>query len=1263
VSPGRTSVSSIPSHLSFDMSSKNFSSSELNTVNRQERDAGAIGMIHNNTKTQKRSSEKFDHSILEDINPDEEMAILDHLLELQQQEHDYEKAKKQDDFKLREMNGELEKQESMLLQLRESLKIYHGLKGKYEELMEEVQQLESEKSSLAKQLDRATMDPTIGCSVAIKKKLEKVDMNLSRARQETLSHRQKHRFAEDQARKCKVLERKVNDLKHAKLSLQKKQKEEAAHYKKMTDAKTKELLALKRKAKNTDKRMSKLENELNIQKKSLGKRAQYCTKLSEKLKKTESHLTKLLAMRQRDLVKRNCTSQCSSRRGNMNILMPETHSLPLSDEEIKATKYIFDRMVLDKVKQARLKEKYEDLFKTYSETMRNMVSEVKLLKEARVNSLSSECNSVEISLTIKDLQENIVDLEFRLELLDSEFQDISAQMPKNVKSSEQDINDAVTTLMQGMSPSALKSILLETFPKLVEAETERQTVTEMLQRKDTALLGVETEVDSLNFKVKSLTKDLANRKVLDESGIDHFDIVKQLIDEKSRCADSLSEAHVHLEQSNRKIIQLEALLSTVQVELSVSKENLAVTKATLTKADGNNEVDKTVALFQEVWETLGADSSVREDAQKRIEYCLEDTCKNVLDNAIATKSSTEQEIKCISYRLQMMKVALGASTQQPNYPLNKMPLFQTLKKLRDEVKQLEIPYHFAAARRSKIVETIKDLTTTLGLFTSDLHNDLQVLLEYSNTSITKNEKLFMTQNITTSDSDNSPFLALPPKCLETEFLTKCDSHVIELRVAKSEKLLKNREFQQIIADLIGDMHLNDRQSLEIIENWIKQNESTYPKWWNSKLAGIILCDVGQMKFLSISSTEISQHLELLCRALLSSADCRRSISETLKSVIEHAQKTLLDIVGREIDASEAYAGFHDALFRLPSLSKDLIISCISELEALIDGIEAMTQSEIEALTVVWEALKVKDRRKFWEMLEESESKMEACSKNPFSEKFSGSASCSEDWMVDAIARATNTNDTLDMRLKKLEKIHQEVERLRSKQDIKSRILSLDSEIRIMNTKLLDFEELQCNKQRLLNKKNGGTALLREERFRKQMQSKFVANLKQLVSLLRSWESKENTSFDDSLLSDDVRELLKEDPDRMDNWVEMRTKLMTLRTIKAQTPRKRTFEALDSSSRRHVEKNGSRYASGLTPPVKKMTTSFTRNGSSNRAGTNSINYTRTKDQKILGLRVYDGNSADANSRSPKRQRRKKAQISQPPFGLILDDSPTQNNDSM
>jgi kinesin family protein 4/21/27 len=457
MSPIKMSPSASP--LSFQISSKPLIKGENRVVSRP-RDT-----IRNPT------SDKFDHSILEDINPDEEMAILDHLLELQQHDHEYEKGRQQGDIQLKEMDGELEKQETMLLHLRDSLKVYHGLKGKYEELMEEVRQLENEKSSLAKQLDRAKTDPTNGSSVAIKRKLEKVEKNLSRARQETLNHRQKQRHAEEKTRKCKVLERKVNELKHSKLSLLKKQKEDAARYKKTTEAKTKELLALKRTAKTTDKRMSKLENELNIQKKNYNRRTQYCTKLSEKLKSTEEHLVKVLAMRQTNLSEHKVSSmQRLLQKGRKYLTKSEKNVKDLSEEEIKATKYIFDRMVVDKVKQTRLKKKYGDLVTTYSETMRKVVSEVKSLKQARGRLNDDPTESVKELNLIKDLEENIVDLEFKLELLDSELQELSAQMPDRTSSSEEDIEDAVGKLMKTMSSSALRSILLETFSKFVEAE-------------------------------------------------------------------------------------------------------------------------------------------------------------------------------------------------------------------------------------------------------------------------------------------------------------------------------------------------------------------------------------------------------------------------------------------------------------------------------------------------------------------------------------------------------------------------------------------------------------------------------------------------------------------------------------------------------------------------------------------------------------------------------------------------------------------------
>jgi DNA repair exonuclease SbcCD ATPase subunit len=424
--------------------------------------------------SEKQSSERFDDTFLEDINPDEEMAILDHLLELQQHDHDYENARKLDDEQLKEVNGELEKGESMLLQLRESLKVYHSMKSRYEELMTEVQVLESQKANLARQLDQATADPSIGCSVAIKQKLEKVENNLFRARRETMTHREKYRLAEDQARKCKVLERKVSELKNAKVMLLKKQTEAAARYKEMTEAKTKELTAMKRRQKVTDKRMSKLKNELSLHKKTLEKRKVYCTKLSEKLKQTEGHLVKLLSMRQRDLARR--TSVSANRRGSVSYGLQHSsnHTVmtkpvpPLSESDIKATKYVFDRMVWDKVKQARERKKYEALVTIYGETMRKVVIEVKKLEELRATFQTD--HSVGTQSTIRETEEDVADLELKLELLDSELNDTAAQIPNDGSVADQDIDEAVSKLLSSMTLAALKSLLMDSFAKIVEAE-------------------------------------------------------------------------------------------------------------------------------------------------------------------------------------------------------------------------------------------------------------------------------------------------------------------------------------------------------------------------------------------------------------------------------------------------------------------------------------------------------------------------------------------------------------------------------------------------------------------------------------------------------------------------------------------------------------------------------------------------------------------------------------------------------------------------
>jgi hypothetical protein len=71
------------------------------------------------------------------------MAILDQLLDIQQHDQLLDNEKKRDSAQLKQVAGELAEQEVLLLQLWESLIVYHNMKDKYEYWMTEVQHLET----------------------------------------------------------------------------------------------------------------------------------------------------------------------------------------------------------------------------------------------------------------------------------------------------------------------------------------------------------------------------------------------------------------------------------------------------------------------------------------------------------------------------------------------------------------------------------------------------------------------------------------------------------------------------------------------------------------------------------------------------------------------------------------------------------------------------------------------------------------------------------------------------------------------------------------------------------------------------------------------------------------------------------------------------------------------------------------------------------------------------------------------------------------
>ena len=143
--------------------------------------------------------------------------------------------------------------------------------------------------------------------------------------------------------------------------------------------------------------------------------------------------------------------------------------------------------------------------------------------------------------------------------------------------------------------------------------------------------------------------------------------------------------------------------------------------------------------------------------------------------------------------------------------------------------------------------------------------------------------------------------------------------------------------------------------------------------------------------------------------------------------------------------------------------------------------------------------------------------------------------------------------------------YEEVEKLRSKSDTKTKILSLDSELRIQSLKLAEFEEKAGNRQRLVTKKKKlNSSSLLQERFRKQMQNNFSSKLHKLVELLQEWQALEGCKFNAKLLSVDVNAFLI-DPDNRGDWIEKRTAFMHLKTVKQKTRRRAVVATINSSS--------------------------------------------------------------------------------------------------
>ena len=645
----------------------------------------------------------------------------------------------------------------------------------------------------------------------------------------------------------------------------------------------------------------------------------------------------------------------------------------------------------------------------------------------------------------------------------------------------------------------------------------------------------------------------------------------------------------------------EEKLSHIEGKHSINKASQDVTSIDSSKLEE----------IQRIYLKLG----VTYDLSKKFDNLVSDTLTAELQAAKDIEDNLSKELLSITNDARSKCEQLDIPLPKPLVALDEhLMLAEKLEIVKSEQKVVHKKYEEAMDRRTKIIDSTKSVIKSLGwdIDHAKIASCLKLILNVSDDELTGNDSnstdigkaqrqalLQHVEQIVDSalnemHSDKSLSLkndGTKHRVLSGKFLDKCEESLSELKRQKSNQFLQNIHILSECSKLATDMNLT--------KNEVKDLTSLYISRYHHDKAKLLLSSKTNLQAISFSiatanqipssatvakSDEMySELLSFVYAALTSVASNRQNFSEALRKEVEYAQIELLKSVSSsEIETdqnmdntiSEALQGFNDALHRLPRLSKELILSCIEELRALTSAAESMTASEIEALTLVWEALgqdvSLQQRQDFWIDLEEGMKTLEVEVSNPFDSITTGSnvlpdegetstkTFMVEDWIYSAIRDATKAYRLLSLRLYKLSKVHTDVERNRSLQDTKSRILSLDSEICITSVQLNEFEEKAGSKQRLLNKKKPSINLLREEKFRKQMQAKVASQLANIVDLLNKWEDLAKQRFSIDRLSIEVKTLLDQEAhynvsrvnDAKSSWAEETTAFMHLRTTTA-----------------------------------------------------------------------------------------------------------------
>ena len=659
----------------------------------------------------------------------------------------------------------------------------------------------------------------------------------------------------------------------------------------------------------------------------------------------------------------------------------------------------------------------------------------------------------------------------------------------------------------------------------------------------------------MNQKVAAYSSETAKRQNMASKNQDPLSLLASLSDEKSAMVQTISDREVELAACKKKIANLEASLLEASNEKMEANQKLVTLEVAGKNDDKTERALNVLSQLQDMWREMGITAEADEDVIQSIENCLEDTCERKLVEVKGAREAIIASIEDVVQKVEKMQSSLGVQSETPTD-------FASLlaKKQHYEGIQLALIPKFleAVKQASQIAEAASNIKSVLGFADVDLPVNLQrLIIQASNAS---------------STGDLTP-----------DFLSRCEEELSRLRIQKSEVLVQNNLRQNEVTDILKEMNISDSEAQNFILQATEKRNGGLPNWWNTEDAQQVCQTMIGEPSIPKATKGYSDHLTIIHETVKTNADVRRALSEGLYELVERAHQTLLSTVKGGHDAAEACASFQEALLRLPKLSKEYIGTCLSRIADLILGVDDMIQSEIEALTVVWEALGTdsEDREQFWELVVEGQAATD-------SSIFGGILTESTGWLYSTAKQGQEAYTSLDKKLFKLQTVHEQVETLGARQDAKSKVLSLDSEVRLLNAQLAEFEEKKCSKDRLLSRQTASSQLLREERYRKQMKAKFTSKLEQLAELLKIWNEKNSKDFDPSILSDDVRMLLQNT-----SWIWERNELMHLRTTKSKRLGKRKIERTGSSESESISPPESRLNALAQPKVVNIPSSAAR----------------------------------------------------------------------